>query len=202
MTSATPESVAAAEAAAAASKRDLRGMANYGHCHIRKATVETIQRAERGEVGASVVRRLVGRGIMSWTDGGGRAKLTTVGMGVVLAHGFGVSFFDVCVLSVVYRFARALSPAAAAAGSPILIPTRTIMNHLIDWPCEEIEIQKSFSRLRGVGLLPRCRNRRVECDVQHLADIHEKLVELDGWVERTAEEMRRRLIAPTTTAAS
>ena len=201
MTSATQESVAAAEAAAAASKRDLRWMANYDHCHIRKSTIETIRRAERGEVGASVVRRLVGRGIMSWTDGGGRAKLTTVGMGVVLAHGFGVSFFDVCVLAVVYRFARALSPAAAA-GAPIIIPTRTIMNHLIDWPCEEIEIKKSFSHLRAVKLLPRCRNKRVACDVQHLAGIHEKLVELDGWVERTAEEMRRRLIAPTTTAAS
>lgn len=208
MMPATPESVAAAEAAAAASKRDMRWMANYDHCHIRKATIETIRRAERGEAAASAVRRLVGRGIMSWTDGGGRAKLTAVGTGVVLAHGFGVSFFDVCVLAVVYRFARALSPApVAAAGegeraAPVVIPIRTIMNYLVDWPCEEIEIQKSFSHLRAVGLLPKCRSRRVACDVRYLAGIHEKLVELDGWVERTAEEMRRRLIAPATAAAA
>ncbi|MDE0265775.1 MAG: hypothetical protein OXI27_08735 [Thaumarchaeota archaeon] len=188
----------------------VRHLTHYDHHRIGKCLIGEIRRAERGEASVMDVRKLVAGGVMDW-DGVGAPRLTPIGTGIIMAEGFGISFFDVCVLAVTYRFARAMSAqpgGGAAAGEPAgeqgaaTIPMRTIQNYFIDWPCDEDEVRKSVSRLRAAGLLPRCKSRRVECSASSLANVHGQLTELDGWIERTAEDVRRMLIAPAPTATA
>lgn len=195
----------AADSAAAAAKKAVAAMSHYRR-RTRRTVFSDIEKAERGEADRQAVRRLVDEGLMEWSGERGAPKLTPVGTALLMADGLGLTFFDVCVLAVVYRFARAVpAPGGAPADGEgtdgrkrehAFVPTRTIQNYLVDWPYGELQVSKSLSYLRTAGLLPRCRQRRVECDVGHLAGMHDKLVEVDGWVEATSEQMRRVLIAP------
>lgn len=190
--------------ATAAAKKAVAALSQHGR-RMGRAIINDIGKAERGEAGDRAVRRLVDGGLMEWSDGRGAPRLTPVGTGFLMADGLGLTFFDICVLSVVYRFARGVSAGtgersgsggAATGSEPATVPMRTIQNYLVDWPYEDVEVRKSVSHLRAAGLLPRCRHKRVVCDVNHLAGLHDKLVEIDGWVESTSEQMRRILVAP------
>ena len=182
----------------AAARKAVVVLSQHGR-RMGRAVLNDIGKAERGEAGDHVVRRLVDGGLMEWSDGSGAPRLTPVGTGLLMADGLGLRFFDVCVLSVVYRFARAVSvhgQEQPTPAEPATVPMRTIQNYLVDWPRGDSEVRKSISHLRAVGLLPRCRHRRVECAVDRLAGLHDKLVEIDAWVESTSEQMRRILVAP------
>ena len=211
-------SAAAAEAAEAGSmeaarrrivagiREEIIRLAKYKHMRGGDAVVKSIRQAQRGEAHPKTVLHMVGRELMTWKEGEGPPKLTVLGRSVIMASDLGIRFLDACILAVVYRYARALHAGTAhrrsggsgggASGRCITIPLRTIQNYLIDWPCSELMIRKSLSRLRSVGLLPRSSRRRIICDLQHLSGVHDVLVELDKWVEETSEKMRYVLITP------
>ena len=185
-------------------KKELARLSKYGR-RIRGPTINNIGKAERGEADERTVRRLVGRGLMEWTQGCGPPKLTPAGTAYIMADGLGARFFDICVLSAVYRFTRQETAQEPGPGKPrdraaarvlAAIPLRTIQNHLMYWPYGDAEVGKSLSYLRAAGLLPRCTYKRVACNVDHLAGLHDGLVEIDKWIETTSIEMRRILVAP------
>ncbi|MCE2498962.1 MAG: hypothetical protein J4F28_08285 [Nitrosopumilaceae archaeon] len=192
---------AATDAGADSMRRRIVGLCRY-KMQASPKFINLVGLAERGEANAKIVQRMVDRGLMTWWDGGGRPKPTILGRSLIMGAQLGITFLDACILSVIYRYARMMSGAKPGDAAPasnmraITVPLKTIQNYLIDWPCGEPMIGKSISRLRAAGLLPRASNRRVICDLKHLAGVHDSLVELNAWVERTSEEMRMMLITP------
>lgn len=173
-------------------KKRLTLMSKRGR-YAQRETVDAIKKAMRGEAGPGQVMRLVDRGVVVWRDGHGVPRLTPVGTALVMSESLGVAFVDLCVLAVVYRYTW---KQTARPGEFPLIPTRTIQRVLEDWPYHESQVGKSLSYLRAVGLLPRCRPKLVECNVKHLAGIHDKLLTIDRWVVETSCQIRSMLVVP------
>ena len=182
---------------------------------ITSRTLYMIKKAERGEAGRMEVLQLVKRGLVTWADDGkcGPPKITIVGRGYRLAQQVGLAFFDICVLAVIYRYARVFaegvgnktsrpdtsakqSVLSSSSKSYISIPLPTIQNYLIDWPGGNLKIRKSISHLRGAGLLPRPsgRPKSIGCNILHLQGISNVLIELDEWVEKTTLRIRHLLM--------
>ena len=181
---------------------------SYRGLQISTSTIRDMQMAQRGEGRKDIVAHLARRGLVSWSETGNRGppKITVVGRGYMLAHHTGLTFFDVCVLAVIYRYARVFSAArrdksdrnesTIATTSEVSVPVPTIQNYLIDWPGERLKIYKSISNLRTAGLLPRPRRRRksIVCNMEYLQGIDSELVELGEWVEQTTQRIRNLLV--------
>jgi len=163
-------------------------------------------------------RRMALAGLISRTDGRRHGRrppvLTTAGRGFALSAELGVQFFEACVLAKVYGVARGMAAGGCgssgssnnngdvegggvgetAASRTVTIPLKTIQYFFEDWPVYPQRVQHALSRLRGRGLLPRSRYKRVACDVERLDHIGGRLSEMDKWVDDTGEEIRRVLL--------
>ena len=130
--------------------------------------------------------------------------LTPAGRGFALSADLGVQFFEVCVLAKVYGIARGMADACGGSdgegdgtstpGRMATIPLKTVQYFFEDWPVHPLRVQHALARLRGRGLLPRSRYKRVACDITRLERIGGRLSEMDRWVDDTGEEMRRVLL--------
>lgn len=184
-------------------RMEIVRLAKYKHLRGRPATINSIKEAGQGIAASKTVQYLKKRGLVTWERGEGAPKLTVLGRSLVMAAELGITFLDACILAVIYRFARVMSTSIIyqkegqdGSRQRIFIPKEAVREHMIDWPYGEAMFKKSLSRIRGAGIIPRSNNRVIVCDLQQLSGIHDKLVELDGWVEETSTEMRRLLITP------
>ena len=154
-------------------------------------------------------RRMALAGLISRTDGRRHGRrppvLTVAGRGFALSADLGVQFFEVCVLAKVYGVARGMAAGACggegggggggtAAGRTVTIPLKTVQYFFEDWPVRPLRVQYALAMLRGRGLLPRSRYKRVTCDMARLDCIGDRLSEMDRWVDDTGEEIRRVLL--------
>ncbi|MDE0090992.1 MAG: hypothetical protein OXP12_06515 [Thaumarchaeota archaeon] len=153
------------------------------------------RRTRVGRVGPDDMRRMARSGLVSHARGG-PPTVTPVGHWSATAYGLGITFFEMCVLAKVYGTARSMAGAREGAGGSgsariETIPLRTVQYFFEDWPVYPGRVHHALSRLRGRGLIPRSRPKRVACDMARLAAIREELLEVGRWVDDTGEEIRR-----------
>ena len=150
-------------------------------------------------------RRMARTGLISRTGIHEPPVLTPAGRGFTLSADLGIQFFEVCVLAKVYGIARGMADACGgggggggdgiyAPGRTATIPLKTVQYFFEDWPVHPLRVQHALAKLRGRGLLPRSRYKRVACDMTRLERIAGRLSEMDRWVDNTGEEMRRVLL--------
>ncbi len=157
------------------------------------------RRTRVGRMGPDDMRRMENAGLIRYS-GDGTPAVTRVGRWSATASGLGISFLEMCVLAKVYDVARSMEGArggGGAGGSPartVTIPLKTVQYFFEDWPIYPGRIQHALSRLRGRGLIPRSRPRRVTCDMSRLGAMRAELSEIGRWVDDTGEEIRRVLL--------
>lgn len=187
-------------------RRAAMKLSMHKNLRIRKQLLRSMDRVTSGRGRPGAIENLMDRGLVVWWDGGGRPKLTLLGRAVMMAGRLNIRFLDACILAVIYRLARRVPgdlshvragmPRVRSCGQLALIPMEALEYYLVDWLCSKGTAGKSISGLRKAGLLSKSHNRLVACDVRHLSGIHDVLVELDGWVWRVDEEVRRMLGTP------
>ncbi|MDE0089802.1 MAG: hypothetical protein OXP12_00335 [Thaumarchaeota archaeon] len=159
-------------------------------------------RTRVGKMGSDDTRRMARSGLVSHA-GGDPPAVTPVGRWSAMAYGLGITFFEMCVLAKVYGVARSMAGTGVGWGEgagggdgarTATIPLRTVQYFFEDWPVYPGRVQHALSRLRGRGLIPRSRYKRVACDAERLEAIRGELSEVDKWVDDTGEEMRRVLL--------
>ena len=167
---------------------DVRRVAHM-HAALRRRT-------RVGKIDSGDMRSMEGRGVISFAEGGGAAAVTPVGRWSATAYELGITFFDMCVLAKVYGIARSMAGAGGWEGGACAptIPLRTVQYFFEDWPVYPERVRHTLSRLRGRGLIPRSRPKRVVCDMARLDAIRGELSEVDRWVDDTGEEIRRVLL--------
>lgn len=154
------------------------------------------RRTRVGNMWPDDVRRMARSGLVSCARGNGPPAVTPVGRWSATAYGLGITFFEMCVLAKVYCTARSMAGAREGAGGPDparaeTIPLRTVQYFFEDWPVYPGRVHHALSRLRGRGLIPRSRPKRVACDMARLDAIREDLLGVGRWVDDTGEEIRR-----------
>ncbi len=155
-------------------------------------------RTRVGRIDSEDVRSMAGRGLISRAAGDGPPAVTPVGRWSAAAYDMGITFFEMCVLAKVYGVARSMAGTREGPGSDgartATIPLKTIQYFFEDWPVYPGRVQHALSRLRGRGLIPRSRRRRIACDMARLDAIRGDLLEVSKWVDDTGEEIRRVLL--------
>ena len=169
---------------------DARRIAHM-HAALRRRT-----RVDR--IDSEDVRSMADRGLISRPEGGGPPAVTPVGRWSAAAYEMGITFFEMCVLAKVYGVARSMAGTREESGADgartATIPLKTIQYFFEDWPVYPGRVQHALSRLRGRGLIPRSRRRRIACDMARLDAIRGDLLEVSKWVDDTGEEIRRVLL--------
>ena len=151
-------------------------------------------RTRVGKMDRDDIRRMARSGLVSRARGGPPA-VTPVGRWSATAYGLGISFFEMCVLAKVYRVACSMAGTGGGDGEiTATIPLKTIQYFFEDWPIYPGRVSHALSSLRGRGLIPRSRPKRVACDAARLEAIRGELSEVDKWVDDTGEEMHRVLL--------
>jgi len=148
--------------------------------------IDELESVQRGTSSRVTVKRLAEDGLVIHEDGMGRPILTEVGTGFILANRLDITFFELCVLAKVYGIAKAMNCN--------ILPLPTLLCFFEDWPVYTNRVQHALSRLRRRGLLPRAQYRRIICDVERICGMHNQLLNLSLWVDRTGEEIRNILL--------
>ena len=171
---------------------DVRRIAHM-HAALRRRT-------RVGRMDSEDVKSMEGRGLVSHAAGSGPPAVTPVGRWSAAAYDMGITFFEMCVLAKVYGIARSMEGAEGGGGAgtygarTATIPLKTVQYLFEDWPVYPGRVHHALSRLRGRGLIPRSRPRRIACDMARLDSVCRELSEVSRWVDDTGEEIRRVLL--------